>query len=75
MKKYKELYEEEKQRHQEALQRYQEDRADEMEVIKLHKKCNRKDRKALQPKALSKSNEPKNLKKYHPNQMNLKSNR
>ena len=61
MKKYKELYEEEKQRHQEALQRYQENRADEMEIIKLHKKCNRKDRKVLQPKALSKSNEPKKV--------------
>ena len=38
MKKYKELYEEEKERHEEALQRYQEDYADEMEIIKLHKK-------------------------------------
>ena len=55
MKKYKELYEEEKQRHEEALQRYQGDDADEMEIIKLHKKCNKKDRKVLQPKALSKS--------------------
>ena len=58
MKKYKDLYEEEKQRHEEALQRYQEDHADEMEIIKLHKKCNKKDRKVLQPKALSKSDEP-----------------
>ena len=59
MKKYKELYEEEKQRHEEALKRYQEDHADEMEIIKLHKKCNKKDRKVLQSKALSKSDEPK----------------
>ena len=57
MKKYKGLHEEEKQRHEEALKRYQEDYADEMEIIKLHKKCNKKDRNVLQPKALSKSNE------------------
>ena len=61
MKKYKELNEGEKQRHEEALQRYQEDHVDEMEIIKLHKKCNEKDRKVLQPKALSKSDEPKKL--------------
>ena len=61
MKKYKELYEEEKQRHQETLKRYQEDHADDMEIIKLHKKCNRKDRKVSQPKALSKSDEPKKV--------------
>ena len=60
MNKYK-LYEEEKQRHEEALQRYQEDHAGEMEIIKLHKKCNKKGRKVLQPKALSKSDEPKKL--------------
>ena len=59
MKKYKELYEEEKQRHEEALQRYQEDHTYEMEIIKLHKKSNKKERKVLQPKALSKSDEPK----------------
>ena len=59
MKKYKKLYEEEKQRHEEALQRYQEDHADEMEIIKLHKKCNKKNRKVLQPNAPSKSDEPK----------------
>ena len=57
MKKYKGLHEEEKQRHEEALKRCQEDYADEMEIIKLHKKCNKKDRNVLQPKALSKSNE------------------
>ena len=56
-KKYKELYKGEKQRH-EPLQRYQEDHADEMEIIKLHKKCNKKYRKVLKPKALSKSDEP-----------------
>ena len=61
MKKYKELYEEKKQRHEEALQRYQEDYADEMEIIKLHKKCNKKDRKVLKPIALSKSDEPKKV--------------
>ena len=43
MKKYKELYEEEKQRDKEALQRYQEDHTDEMEMIKPHKKCNKKE--------------------------------
>ena len=61
MKKYKELYEGEKQRHEEALQRYQEDHADEMEIIKLHKKCNKKSKKVPQPKALSESDEPKKL--------------
>ena len=59
MKKYKELYEGEKQRHEEALQRYQEDHTDQMEIISLHKKCNKKDRKILQPKAHSKSDESK----------------
>ena len=58
MKKYKELYKEEKQRHEEALQRHQ-DHADEIEIIKLHKKCNKKDRKVLQSKALTKSDVPK----------------
>ena len=37
MKKYKDLYEEEKQRHEGALQSYQEDQMDEMEIINLHK--------------------------------------
>ena len=41
MKKYKDPYEEEKQRHEEALQKYQEDHTDEMEIINLHKKCNK----------------------------------
>ena len=47
MKKYKDLYEEEKQRHEEALQRYQEDHMDEMEIINLHKRCNKTDTKAV----------------------------
>ena len=41
MKKYKDLYEEEKKRHEEALQRHQEDHTDEMKVIDLHKRCNK----------------------------------
>ena len=32
-----------------------------MEIIKLPKKCNKKDRKILQLKALSKSDEPKKV--------------
>ena len=32
-----------------------------MEITKLLKKCNKKNRKVLQPKALSKSDEPKKL--------------
>ena len=59
MKKYKDLYEEEKKRHEKALQIYQEDHTDEMKIINLHKKCNKKARKVSQPKALSKSDEPK----------------
>ena len=46
MKKYKDLYEEEKQQHEEALQRYQEDHTDEIEIINLHKKCNKTAQKA-----------------------------
>ena len=64
MKKYKDLYEEEKQRHEEALQRYQEDHMDEMEIINLHKRCNKKARKVSQPKKASgspKSDEPKKV--------------
>ena len=38
MKKNKDLYEKEKQRHEEALLRYQEDHTDEMKIINLHKK-------------------------------------
>ena len=51
MKKFKELYEE-KQQHEEARQRYQEDHMDEMEIINLHKRCNKK---TPQPKKTSKA--------------------
>ena len=47
MKKYRGLYEKEKRRHEEALQRYQEDHMDEMEIINLHKRCNNTDVKAV----------------------------
>ena len=47
MKKYRDLYEEEKQRHEEALQRYREDHPYEMEIINLHKRCNKTDTKAV----------------------------
>ena len=43
------------------MQRYQEDRVDKMEIIKLYKNCNKKDAKILQPKTLSKSEEPKKV--------------
>ena len=46
MKKYRNLYKEEKRRHEEALQRYQEDHMDEMEIINLHKSCKKKAWKA-----------------------------
>ena len=59
MKRYKDLYEEEKQRHEETLQRYQVDHMDKMEIINLHKKCNKKARKVSQPKQASVSDEPK----------------
>ena len=41
MKKYKDLYEQEKQRHEDTLQIYQEDHMDEMEIVNLHKRCNK----------------------------------
>ena len=53
MKKYKDLYEEEKQRHEEALHRYQEDHMNEMEIISLHKRCNKNERKVSQPRKAS----------------------
>ena len=59
MKKYKEIYEEEKRQHEEALQRYQEDHMDEMEIISLHKRCNKKARRVSQPKKASGLDEPK----------------
>ena len=52
MKKYVDLYEEEKQRHEEALQRYQEDHTDEIKIINLHKKGNKTDTKAVTKTAL-----------------------
>ena len=42
MEKYKNLNEKEKRLHKEALQRYQEDHMDKMEIINLHKRCNKK---------------------------------
>ena len=45
MKKYRDLYEVEKQRYKEALQRHQEDHMDEVEIINLHKRCTKADRK------------------------------
>ena len=62
MKKYKDLYQEEKQRHEEVLQRYQEDHMDEMEIISLHKRCNKKARKVPQLKKASPKSD--DLKKY-----------
>ena len=55
MKKYRDLYEVEKGRHEEALQRYQEDNMDGMEIINLHKRCNKKARKTPRPKKAPKS--------------------
>ena len=46
MKKYKDLYEEEKQQYEEALQIYQEDHMDELEIINLHKRCSKTGTKA-----------------------------
>ena len=46
MKKYRDLYGVEKQRYQEALQRYQEDHTDKVEIINLHKRCNKTGAKA-----------------------------
>ena len=45
MKNNRELYEAEKRRYEEALQRYQEDHMDEVEIISLHKRCNKKSAK------------------------------
>ena len=56
MKNYRHLYEEEKRRHEEVLQRYQEDHMDEMEIINLHKRCNKIDTRAA---AKSASKAPK----------------
>ena len=62
IKKYKDLYKKEKQRHEEALHRYLEDYMDEMEIINLHKRCNKNTRKVPQPKKASKSFNPDELK-------------
>ena len=45
MKKYIDLYEVEKQRYEEALQRYQEDHLDQVEIISQHKRCNKTETK------------------------------
>ena len=59
MKKYKDLYEQEKQRHEDTLQRYQEDHMDEMEIVNLHKRCNKE---VPRPKkASSNSDKPKKV--------------
>ena len=58
MKNYKELYEGEKEQHEEVLQRYQEDNADEMAIIKLHKRVTRRIGRFYSLK-------------HYPNQMNL----
>ena len=67
MKKYRDLYEEEKIQHEVVLQRHQEDHMDEMEIINLHKRCSKKVRKTSQPKKAPKSpksddDEPKSKK-------------
>ena len=46
MKKYKDLYEVEKQQYEETLQRYQENHMDEVEIVSLHKRCNKTRTKA-----------------------------
>ena len=58
MKKYKDLYEEETQRHEETLRSYQENHMDEMEIINLGKRYNKTDTKTVTktaPKAPPKS--------------------
>lgn len=46
MKKYRDPYEAGKGRYKEALQRYQEDHVDELEIINLHKRCDKAGAKA-----------------------------
>ena len=69
MKKYKILYEEEKRRNEEDLQRYQEDHMDEMEIINLYKRCNKNVRRTPQskkaPNSDESSKEEQRLKKKH----------
>ena len=59
MKKYKEMYEEEKRLHEVVLQRYQEDHMDKMETIRVCKRRNKKARKVSQPKKASGSHKLK----------------
>ena len=47
MKKYRDLYEVEKQRYEKDLQRYQEDPMDEKEMINLHEICNKTETKRV----------------------------
>ena len=54
MKKYRYLYEVEKQRYEEALQRYQEDHTGKVEIKSLHKSCNKTDTK-IPAKAVTKA--------------------
>ena len=65
MKKHKYLYEEEKRRHEETLKRCQEDHMDEMEILNVHKRCNK-----TVPKAAAKTGAKAALKvpkgEYHP---------
>ena len=69
MKKYKILYEEEKQRNEEDLQRYQEDHMDEMEIINHYKRCSKNVRRTPQfkkaPNSDESSKEEQRLKKKH----------
>ena len=58
MKKYKELYKGEKQRHEEALQRYQEDHADQWRSLNFTKRLTRRIKRFYSLK-------------YYPNQTNL----
>ena len=46
MKKYRDLYKVEEQRYEENLKRYHEDHMDEVEIINLHKRCNKTGAKA-----------------------------
>ena len=59
VKKYKDLYEEKKRQHKEALQRYQENHMDEMEIISLHKWSNKKTPQPKKAPKSFKSDEPK----------------
>ena len=45
MQKYRDLYEVEKQQYEEALQEYKKDHMDEVEIINIHKRCNKTGRR------------------------------